>query len=898
MKKYLLISRLFAVMLAFVLVSTMANAQKTASVSGNWNNATTWGGASAPAIGDDVIINNGVTVTINVASAQCASIIINGGISGGGITISGSNSLAVTNGVTINASTSNSTVKTIAVGSGSFSCGSLAMADVVSGNTGTDVTLTVSTGGTITVTGDVVMNGSTSENYIDVNNTGKLILGGNISTATGILTPSTTSTVEYNGAAQTVRGATYGNLILSGSGVKTTTGVTVSAKLSIQGTATAGNAITYSSAMLEYKGSSAQTTGAEFPAALTADVIIDNAAGVTLSGAKTLNGNLTLTSGTLTAGTNLSMSTTGTPLITVNGGDLSGTLQGAADYDANYTGNSKTTGGELSGSGLSDVNVNLTAGQTVTLDQNRIPDGNVTVSTGVLDLSTFTLNRSASGGTFTVSNGAFLRIDGTNTVPSNYTMSFGTTSSTVEYYGANQTIGGTTYANLILSGSGNKNFPAARTVNVILSMQGTAVATGTSPTYASAAVLEYAGSAAQTTTSVELPSATAPRTLKINNSNGVTLHAARTLAASLNLTNGVLYTSSLNTLNMADGATTSNASDNSFVDGPLSKTGNDAFTFPVGVSGEGLRTIGISAPSSLTSVFTAQFLKSDPHTLSNTMGAGLVNVSACEYWTLANTGTASNASVILSWSANSCNGASYVGNMNTLRVGRLNAGTWASEGRLSTTGSLTAGTITSGAAVTTFGTFALATSAVDNSLPVMFNDVKAYQKNSGVQIDWTNLTERDLINYVVERSANGVNFSPIDQQAARSNYNDKQSYSSFDASPITGTNYYRIKVYEISGKIILSKVMRVEMAKGSQGFTMYPNPVKGNVISVSMSNNAGLYTLKVSTASGQQVYSKKLSHQGGSMTQTIELPATVKPGVYNIMISGDNYHEAKMFIVQ
>src|SRR5436190_18379016 len=117
-----------------------------------------------------------------------------------------------------------------------------------------------------------------------------------------------------------------------------------------------------------------------------------------------------------------------------------------------------------------------------------------------------------------------------------------------------------------------------------------------------------------------------------------------------------------------------------------------------------------------------------------------------------------------------------------------------------------------------FGTFALGTSAIDNALPVMFADVRAFEKNNGVEIDWSNLTERDLINYIVERSTNGVNFTAVAQQAPRSNTNDKESYSAFDGAPNGGANFYRIKVREIGGKVIYSKVMRVDIGRSSQGF--------------------------------------------------------------------------------
>jgi hypothetical protein len=41
-----------------------------------------------------------------------------------------------------------------------------------------------------------------------------------------------------------------------------------------------------------------------------------------------------------------------------------------------------------------------------------------------------------------------------------------------------------------------------------------------------------------------------------------------------------------------------------------------------------------------------------------------------------------------------------------------------------------------------------------------------------------------------------------------------------------------------------------------------------------------------------------INNQSSSLTQTLDLPATIKAGVYNLVINGDNYRETKTFIVQ
>jgi len=121
---------------------------------------------------------------------------------------------------------------------------------------------------------------------------------------------------------------------------------------------------------------------------------------------------------------------------------------------------------------------------TATLAGNTSVAGNLSVTcpavctNGTLDLSTFTANRTAVGGTLSVGAGATLSIGGTNSFPANYTTHTLNATSIVNYAGAAQTVTAESYGTLILSGSGTKTMPgAAFTVATDFLMQGTAAAT-------------------------------------------------------------------------------------------------------------------------------------------------------------------------------------------------------------------------------------------------------------------------------------------------------------------------------------------------------------------------------------------------------------------------------------
>ncbi len=143
-----------------------------------------------------------------------------------------------------------------------------------------------------------------------------------------------------------------------------------------------------------------------------------------------------------------------------------------------FNGSSAQTIGGSQSTTFRNVTINNLGG-TVTLALNQtITNGNLTISGGTLDLSSYTINRSSAAGTITVSNGATLKIGGTNSFPSNYTTHSLDTASTVEYSGTNQTVSNEAYGNLTLSGSGTKMMPnSVMTIAENLTISGTASAT-------------------------------------------------------------------------------------------------------------------------------------------------------------------------------------------------------------------------------------------------------------------------------------------------------------------------------------------------------------------------------------------------------------------------------------
>ena len=163
-------------------------------------------------------------------------------------------------------------------------------------------------------------------------------------------------------------------------------------------------------------------------------------------------------------------------------------------------------------------------------------------------------------------------------------------------------------------------------------------------------------------------------------------------------------------ITFGDGATYSGASAASYVEGMMTKEGDDAFTFPIG--GNGIYApLTISAPVGQTETFTASYNRGDAERLGIITAPGLLSVSNCEYWTLEPGSSNSNnysLDITVGWtSASGCGSMPYINNVSDVTLARFNStsNSWDSHGG-SGIGATTNGSVTR-TGVNMFGYFTL-----------------------------------------------------------------------------------------------------------------------------------------------------------------------------------------------
>ncbi len=355
-------------------------------------------------------------------------------------------------------------------------------------------------------------------------------------------------------------------------------------------------------------------------------------------------------------------------------------------------------------------------------------------------------------------------------------------------------------------------------------------------------------------------------------------------------------THTISSLRLADGATYAGGNtDAQHVDGYVTKTGDDAFVFPVG-SATDLRTISISAPAPGTAISTAWFAGSaatitDPsdgatHSLTE-MASPVESVSPVGFWDWANT-AGSDDNVAVTVSIPSMSGFAAPGN---LRLVGWNGTQWISLSAAATATDTTenstlSGTIPAGVSIT-----ALAIGSIEPPLPVTLVSFTGKAVEETVALQWETTEEVNASHFEVQRSGDARHFEPIGEVAAKGESKVRVAYTFTDAAPLSGTGYYRLKQIDRDGTFAYSKTLSI-LSDGGVKISIYPNPVT-DVLRIKSTSK--LQSLEMFRADGSKIAGISLPHASllsGGHFHEIDLRGQ-RPGIYILIINGRSYKVIK-----
>lgn len=121
------------------------------------------------------------------------------------------------------------------------------------------------------------------------------------------------------------------------------------------------------------------------------------------------------------------------------------------------------------------------------------------------------------------------------------------------------------------------------------------------------------------------------------------------------------------------------------------------------------------------------------------------------------------------------------------------------------------------------------------NLPLALNllSFTAIKQGNDALLNWRTSNEKDIESYSIERSSDGISYSPVGSVAAKNGVSNDYRYTDINASAAAGnakTNFYRLKIRDRAGKIQYSDVARVSWDKNAPVVSVGPNPFTDHIL--------------------------------------------------------------------
>jgi uncharacterized repeat protein (TIGR01451 family) len=182
------------------------------------------------------------------------------------------------------------------------------------------------------------------------------------------------------------------------------------------------------------------------------------------------------------------------------------------------------------------------------------------------------------------------------------------------------------------------------------------------------------------------------------------------------------------------------------------------------------------------------------------------------------------------------------------------------------------------------------TSTGSCALPITLSSFAGEIINDAVHLNWVTQTEINSKEFVVSRSADGINFIDIGQINAAGISNSSKAYS-FTDNNANGMKsvFYRLTLIDKDGTKRYSNIIHLSPDGYTEGemniINIKPNPaVETAVVSVLSADN-GKCLLQVFTANGQQVYKNNFSVVKNTVQQVTVNITSLNSGVYFLKIT-------------
>ena len=166
-------------------------------------------------------------------------------------------------------------------------------------------------------------------------------------------------------------------------------------------------------------------------------------------------------------------------------------------------------------------------------------------------------------------------------------------------------------------------------------------------------------------------------------------------------------------------------------------------------------------------------------------------------------------------------------------------------------------------------------------LSIAVNYFRGRKNGEMIDLEWKVNCDDDETIVTVERKAAATGFVAL-ANFTTTVIQSLQAFYFSDASPAMGTNLYRLKIRQKSGKIIYSNILSYNFAKGGNMF-VYPNPIHNSAVFSITLASASSASLRILDISGKEVYKQVIRMKAGNNKIPLDLK-NLSPGMYILSV--------------
>lgn len=172
-------------------------------------------------------------------------------------------------------------------------------------------------------------------------------------------------------------------------------------------------------------------------------------------------------------------------------------------------------------------------------------------------------------------------------------------------------------------------------------------------------------------------------------------------------------------------------------------------------------------------------------------------------------------------------------------------------------------------------------------LPVPFTSITASRNaDKTVAVSWKVESESSIKEYNVENSTDGVNYEKIGTVAAQ-NSGLSTTYNFTHTNASAKANFYRIRSIDVASSAKLSATAKVNAIIDGSTVQIVPNPVKAGVINIVSNLGIGRYSVRLVDSKGSVMFSSSITQNAGTTNTSIKV-GNVPTGIYQLLLVDAN----------